>query len=65
MLKWGVVIILLVLVTGLFRTSLARTLRLGRLPGDLSFMFRGRPYHLPFTSTLLLSLLAWSILRSI
>lgn len=65
MLKWVVVIVLLVLVTGLFRSSLARTLRFGRLPGDLHFSFRGRPYHLPFTSTLLLSLLAWTILRSI
>lgn len=65
MLKWVVVIVLLVLVTGLFRPSLARNFRLGRLPGDLNFRFRGRDYQLPFTSTLLLSLLAWGILRAI
>ncbi|MFN3984897.1 MAG: DUF2905 family protein [Rhodocyclaceae bacterium] len=65
MLKWVVVIVLLVLVTGLFRPSLARSFRLGRLPGDLNFRFRGRDYQLPFTSTLLLSLLAWGILRAI
>lgn len=65
MLKWVVVIVMLVLVTGLFRSQLARTLRLGRLPGDLNFSFRGRAYHLPFTSTVLLSLCAWVILRAI
>ncbi len=63
MLKWVVVIVLLVLVTGLFRERLARTVRLGRLPGDLSFTFRGRAYHFPFTSTVLLSLLAWLALQ--
>jgi len=65
MLKWLVVIALLVLVTGLFRPGLARTLRLGQLPGDLNFSFRGRAYRFPFTSTVLLSLLAWLILRAI
>ncbi len=65
MLKWVVVIVVLVLVTGLFRQRLARSLRLGRLPGDLHFTFRGRAYHFPFTSTVLLSLVAWAILRAI
>ncbi len=65
MLKWVVVIVILVLVTGLFRPGLMRTLRLGRLPGDLNFSFRGRAYHFPFTTTVLLSLIAWAILRAI
>lgn len=65
MLKWLVVIVLLVLVTGLFRPGLSRTLRLGRLPGDLNFRFRGRAFHFPFTTTVLLSLVAWVILRTI
>lgn len=65
MFKWVVVIVVLVLVTGLFRPALSRTLRLGRLPGDLNFTFRGRAYHFPFASTVLLSLVAWLILRAI
>ncbi|WP_068809304.1 DUF2905 family protein [Thauera phenolivorans] len=65
MLKWFVVIVVLVLATGLMQPGLARRLRLGRLPGDLHFSFRGRGYHLPFTTTLLLSLLAWLLLRSL
>lgn len=65
MLKWFLVITVLVLVTGLFREALSRHLRLGRLPGDLNFRFRGREYRFPFVSTLLLSLLAWAILRAI
>ncbi|MFA7605827.1 MAG: DUF2905 family protein [Rhodocyclaceae bacterium] len=63
MLKWVVVVMLLVLVTGLFRSELSRRLRLGRLPGDMHFRVRGRECHLPFTSTVLLSLLAGLILR--
>ena len=65
MLKWIIVVVLMVLVTGLCRPGLTRTLRLGRLPGDLHFSLRGRAFHLPFTSTILLSLLAWVILRAI
>ncbi len=65
MLKWLVVIVLLVLVSGLFQPQLRRNLRLGRLPGDLHFRLRGRTYHFPFTSTVLLSLLAWLVLRAI
>ena len=65
MIKWLVVVVVLVLVTGLFRSALSRSIRLGRLPGDLNFNFRGRAYHFPFASTVVLSLLAWFILRSI
>lgn len=65
MLKWVVVIVLLVLVTGLFRPGLSRTLRLGRLPGDLHFRLRGRTFHFPFTTTILMSLVAWALLRAI
>lgn len=65
MLKWVLVVVVLVLVTGLFRPVLSRSLRLGRLPGDVHVRFRGRAYHFPFTSTVLLSLLAWAIVRAI
>lgn len=63
MLQWIIVVVVLVFVVGAFRSSLSRMFRLGRLPGDLNFSFRGRQYHFPFTSTVLLSLLAWLILR--
>lgn len=63
MLKWIVVIGLLVVVIGLCRPALARRLRLGRLPGDVTLRRGGRDYHFPFASTLLLSLLAWLLLR--
>lgn len=62
MLKWLLVIVVIVLVTGAFRSALSRHLRLGRLPGDLHFSLRGRPYHFPFTSTVLLSAVAMLIL---
>lgn len=65
MLKWLLVVVVLVLVTGLFREGLTRSMRLGRLPGDLHFRVRGREILLPFTSTILLSLCAWLILRAL
>ena len=63
-LKWLVVIVLMVLVIGLFRPGLTR-LRFGHLPGDLHFRLFGRAFHLPFASTILLSLAAWAILRAL
>ena len=35
-----------------------RRIGLGKLPGDFSFRWRGREYHLPIASSLLLSLMA-------
>lgn len=63
MLKWALALILVVLLLGLLQPGLAARLRLGRLPGDLHFRFRGREYRFPFTSTLLLSLLAALLFR--
>lgn len=65
MLKWLLVVALLVLVTGLMQPGLTRALRLGHLPGDLHFRVRGRAFHLPFTTTILMSLIAWLIVRAI
>jgi len=65
MLKWLLVLVLIVLVTGLIQPGVAHRLRLGRLPGDVAFRFRGRAYHFPFATTVLLSLIAWLILRAI
>jgi hypothetical protein len=42
-----------------------RKLGIGRLPGDFHFRLRGREYSLPFTSTLLLSMVVWLIGRLI
>ncbi|MCF8152309.1 MAG: DUF2905 domain-containing protein [Sulfuritalea sp.] len=58
MLKWLIVMLVAVAVVSLLRPRLARWLRLGRLPGDLSLRLRGRSYAFPFASTLLLSLVA-------
>ncbi|KAI5915458.1 DUF2905 domain-containing protein [Thauera sp. 2A1] len=65
MLKWLLVIVLMVLLAGLMRPGVSQRLGLGRLPGDFAFRYRGRAYHFPFATTVLLSLIAWIILRSI
>ncbi|QEL66556.1 hypothetical protein OTERR_30800 [Oryzomicrobium terrae] len=54
---------LAVLVIGVLNPALARRLPLGRLPGDVRVVLRGRAYHFPFTTTLLLSLLLSLVLR--
>ena len=64
-LKWLLGVALLVLVGGLLKPGTAKRLRLGRLPGDLAFRFRGREYHFPFATTVLLSLVAWLIVRAL
>ncbi len=55
MLKW-----LLVLVVGvtviMFLTPWLSRHGLGRLPGDITFQWRGRRIYLPITTTILLSL---------
>ncbi|MBK9955087.1 MAG: DUF2905 family protein [Rhodocyclaceae bacterium] len=61
--KWALSLLLVVLLLGLLHPRLVDRLRLGRLPGDLRFRLRGRDYLLPFTSTLLLSLLATLLFR--
>jgi hypothetical protein len=64
MLKW-----VLALVIGLIvLTALAPWLSrygLGRLPGDLTVRYKGRLYYLPFTSTLLLSVILTLIARAL
>ena len=56
MLKWIVVIVVGVIVISLLTPWLARY-GLGRLPGDITVRWRGRPVYLPITTTVLLSLL--------
>lgn len=65
MFKWLIVVGIIVLVTGLMQPGLVRRLRLGSLPGDFAFRLRGRSYRFPFATTLLLSLIAWLLLRAL
>ncbi|WP_246116305.1 DUF2905 domain-containing protein [Denitromonas halophila] len=63
LLKWLVSIVIVVALLGGLQPLLARYLPLGRLPGDVTMVRNGRTWHLPFTTTVLMSLLAWLILR--
>lgn len=63
MLKWVVVIFLVVVLTGVMQTRGARALKLGELPGDLSFTILGKRFFFLFTTTILLSFLAWLLMR--
>lgn len=63
MTKWLLAVFLVVFITGLLQPSLARRLRLGRLPGDIAVRWRGRVWVFPFASVLLLSLAATLLLR--
>ena len=55
MLKWLLVLVVGVVVIMLLTPWLARY-GLGRLPGDITVRWRGRPVYLPITTTILLSL---------
>lgn len=58
--RWLIVFLLAFLVFQGLAGWLKR-IGLGRLPGDFSFRFRGREWHLPIASSLLLSLIAMGI----
>lgn len=55
MLKWVVVLAVGVVAIALLTPWLARY-GLGRLPGDITVRWRGRPLYIPITTTILLSL---------
>ena len=55
MVKWLLVLVVAVVVISLAMPWLSRY-GLGRLPGDITVRWRGRPVYLPITTTLLLSL---------
>jgi hypothetical protein len=57
MLKWLLTLIVAVFILGLALPHVARHLKIGRLPGDVTLRLRGRSYYLPFATTLLLSVL--------
>lgn len=63
MLKWVLTIVIVVALLGGLQPLLSRHFRLGHLPGYVTLQRSVRRWHLPFTSTVLMSLLAWLILR--
>jgi hypothetical protein len=60
--KWLLVLAVGVVVITLLTPWLGRH-GLGRLPGDITVRWRGRPVYLPITTTLLLSLLLTALGR--
>jgi hypothetical protein len=64
LLKWLLVLVVGVLVITLLTPWLSRY-GLGRLPGDITVRWRGRPVYLPITTTLLLSALLTLVARVI
>ena len=62
MLKWILALVIALLVLTALAPQLAKY-GLGRLPGDLTVRHKGRIYYLPFTSTILLSLLLSLLVR--
>jgi hypothetical protein len=62
MLKWVLVLVIALIVLTALAPWLSR-FGLGRLPGDLTLRYKGRLYYLPFTSTVLLSLVLTLITR--
>ena len=64
MLKWLLVLVVAIVIVSLMTPWLARR-GLGRLPGDVTVRWRGRPVYLPITSTVLLSLLLTLVARFI
>lgn len=64
MLKWLLTLFVALLVLSAVAPGLTRA-GLGRLPGDLRIPLRGRVYYVPFTSTVVLSLLLYLLSRII
>ena len=60
--RWLLVIFLALMVINAL-TPWVRKLGVGKLPGDLRFKLFGREFFLPFTSTVLLSLVAAALAR--
>jgi hypothetical protein len=62
LLKWLLTLVLALVVLTMLTPWLAKY-GLGRLPGDVRVRFRGRDVYLPFTTTILLSLLLSLVMR--
>ena len=63
MLKWILTLVIAIFVLGIIAPHVARFIRFGQLPGDISFRFRGRTFYLPFTTTLIFSALILLVAR--
>lgn len=63
MLKWLLTIALVVILLGLLTPRLRGRESLRRLPGDITVNIRGREHFFPFTSTILLSLVFYVLMR--
>ncbi len=64
MFRWLLAIFIILLLVNAV-TPWFKKIGFGRLPGDLNFTFFGREFNLPFTTTILLSLVAVGIARFI
>lgn len=58
--RWVIVFLLACLVFNTLHGWMRR-IGLGRLPGDFSFTFRNREYHVPLASSVVLSVLGMLI----
>ena len=65
MLKWIQTLIIAIFLLGIIAPHAARLIRFGKLPGDIACRFRGRTYYLPFTTTILCSLVLLVVSRFI
>lgn len=64
MFRWLIVIFIALMLINWF-TPFFRKIGFGRLPGDLRFTLFGREFNLPFTTTIILSLVAAGVSRLI
>ena len=64
MIRWFIVVFLALMLIG-WLTPLLGKLGFGKLPGDLRFRLFGREFFLPFTTTILLSMVASLISKAI
>lgn len=62
MIRWIIVVFLVLFLINWFTPAL-RKLGFGRLPGDFRFKLFGRDFHLPVTTTVLVSMLAALVAR--
>ena len=62
MIRWMIVVFLALVLISWFAPALQK-LGFGRLPGDLRFKLFGKQMFIPFTSTILLSMVAALIAR--
>ncbi|MBK7464983.1 MAG: DUF2905 domain-containing protein [Betaproteobacteria bacterium] len=65
MLKWILTLVIAIFLLGMVTPHLARFIRFGKLPGDMTFRLRGRTYTFPFATTIIFSLLLWLVSRII